>query len=229
MDFTTFMSMLANGALFFSRADHFSDAWEGAHTAENVRQRPLQFGASEIEAPMIMELTSKFYRSLRLHTFMSCWHLNEVESAAMWKLYVSNNEGIAIQTTFERLIGSFQGDDNELFQVHVGKVEYLNYGQDVFKEGNTFIPFLHKRLSFEHERELRAIIQAVLPGDRPLDESEPYADGLMVEVDLKTLVESIYIAPTSEDWFVALVDSAVKKYGLNLPVKHSDLSTDPVY
>src|ERR1700686_5362685 len=76
MDFTKFVSLLDGNALFFSRADQLSDAWEGAHPVENRHRRPEVFDANEEEAPMIMEATSRFNRSLRLHTFMSCWHVN---------------------------------------------------------------------------------------------------------------------------------------------------------
>jgi hypothetical protein len=178
---------------------------------------------------MMKESLSQFHRSLRLHTFVSCWHLNDVESAAMWKLYVPNNEGVAIQTTFERLVGAFQGDENGLFQVHVGKVEYLNYEHEGFNEGNTFVPFLHKRLSFQHEHELRAVIQPIPPSSDPLTDSDPFADGLLVEVDLRTLVECVYLAPMSEAWFKTLVENVAKKYGLSASVQHSDLARAPLF
>jgi hypothetical protein len=135
MDFTKFVSLLDTSAVFFSRADHLSDAWEGAHTTENLRRRPVIWGANNKDEAVVMDSLLQFHRSLRLHTFMSCWHLNDVESAAMWKLYVSHNEGIAIQTTFGRLVGSFQGDESDLFQVYVGKVEYLDYEMDRHDEG----------------------------------------------------------------------------------------------
>jgi hypothetical protein len=81
MDFTKFVSLLDSNALFFSRADRLSDAWEGAHTVENLRQRPTAIGASESETTAeMMNGVSLFHRSLRLHTFVSCWHLNSVES-----------------------------------------------------------------------------------------------------------------------------------------------------
>ena len=229
MDFTKFVSLLDTDALFFSRADNLPDAWEGAHAAENLRRRPVIRGANNKDEVVVMDSLSQFHRSLRLHTFMSCWHLNEVESAAMWKLYVSHNEGIAIQTTFERLVGSFQGDESDLFQVYVGKVAYLDYEHEEFIEGNTFIPFLHKRLSFQHEHELRAIIQPIPPSGDPLTESEPYADGLLVEVNLQMLIECIYVAPTSAVWFETLVRNIAKKYDLRASIQNSDLARDPLY
>jgi hypothetical protein len=228
MDFTKFVSLLDTGALFFCRADNFADAWEGAHTVENVRYRPVLWRANEADAPMIRDVTADLYRSARKHTFMNCWHLNEGESAAMWKLYVSHNEGIAIQSTVERLANSFQGDENEVFRVYVGMVNYLNYDKEMFPDGDTLIPFVHKRLSFEHEHELRAIIQAIGPGPDAID-AEPLADGLLVNVNLRALIEHIYVAPTCEAWFAELVESTAKKFGGQMDIKHSDLSRDPVF
>jgi hypothetical protein len=227
MDFTKFVSSLDTGALFFCRADHFSDAWEGAHTVENVRFRPRMWGP-EGNAQMMKDVT-EIYRSVRMHTFMNCWHLNEVESAAMWKLYVSHNEGIAIQSTFERLTNSFEGDKNEMFKVSVGTVKYLDYEHEMFPDGNTMIPFLHKRLSFEHERELRAIVQPIEASSGPLGDIKPFADGLLLDVNLQTLIENIYVAPTCSPWFVDLVKNIATKYGVQMGIQHSDLSRDPVF
>jgi len=222
MDFTKFASLLDTSALYFSRADRLPDSWEGAHTTWGLIGQPNWVLAGEHQ-------TRPFNRALRQHTFVSCWHMNDVESAAMWKLYVSQNEGIAIRTTVDRLTSSFQGDECAIFDVYVGRVRYLDYDREVFAEGNTFIPFLHKRLSFEHEHELRAIIQPILPGGKPLVDSDPYAEGLLVDVDLQKLIESVYIAPTSERWLKELVTNVAKKYGLGAPVLQSDLARDPVY
>jgi len=230
MDFTKFVSLIDTNALFFPRADHLSDRWEGAYTQENLRRRQLM--VEEIkgtESQDMMEDLSRLYRSLPLHTFVSCWHLNEVESDAMWQLYASRGEGIAIQSTFERLVGSFQSDENSMFDVFVGKVRYLDYARGVFPEGNSFLPFLHKRSSFEHEHELRAVIQPISPGRSPLAEAAPFADGLLVNVDLRLLIQNIYVAPTSRAWFTTLVEKIARKYGVEAPIRQSALQRDPLY
>jgi hypothetical protein len=225
MDFTKFVSLIDTNALFFSRADHLSDRWEGASTQENLRRR--RFLVEEFPNPEAMiEDMSGIYRSLPLHTFVSCWHLNDVESDAMWQLYASRGQGIAIQSTFERLVGSFQRDENSSFDVRVGKVKYLDYVRDVFFDGNTFVPFLHKRSSFEHEHELRAILQDVPPCAA---QAAPLADNLLVNVDLRMLIQNIYLAPTSVEWFNSLVKNIVRKYGIDAPIKQSDLQRGPIY
>ena len=54
-------------------------------------------------------------------------------------------------------------------------------------------------------------------------------DGISVPVDLQKLIQNIYVAPTSPKWFVELVKSITRKYGLNKPVLQSALDSKPVY
>ena len=129
IDIAKFVSLLDTHALFFARADRVSDAWEGAYTVENVRRRPDVFGCVEQngESSETLPCLSAFHRSMVLHTFLNCWHLSEIESAGMWQLYASRDGGIAVQSTFDRLVRSFPNDDDGLFQVHIGTVKYINY------------------------------------------------------------------------------------------------------
>jgi hypothetical protein len=53
--------------------------------------------------------------------------------------------------------------------------------------------------------------------------------GKYVPVDLDTLIERIYLAPTSEEWQVKLMRSVVSKYELHKEVVRSDLNAGPVY
>ncbi len=87
---------------------------------------------------------------------VNCWHMNEHESAAMWKLYLKSDEGIAVQSTYNKLLNSMH-DSND-FMLLVGAVNYIDYNKEVIPFGNAFYPYIHKRKSFEHERELRAVI-----------------------------------------------------------------------
>ena len=87
-----------------------------------------------------------------------CWHENDYESAAMWKLYSDLENGIAIQSTFKNLKECFFEDEPD---VVIGKVEYLNYNEDSIPWGNKlyiYKPFMYKRRSFEYENEIWAII-----------------------------------------------------------------------
>ena len=53
---------------------------------------------------------------------INCWHKNEHESVAMWKLYSSWSEGVAIQTTVSKLKRI-----DERADYVIGRVRYLDY------------------------------------------------------------------------------------------------------
>jgi hypothetical protein len=59
--------------------------------------------------------------------------MNDEESAAMWKLYLSAKEGMAIRTTFQRLKDSFNNTPQDIY---FGKVKYLKIEGMDFEQRN---------------------------------------------------------------------------------------------
>ena len=227
MDFTKFVSTLENGGLFFPRADRLGDPFEGTFTVSNrqaLRHALLRDGLPDERVRKVTESDVKLRRWVRRWMMISCWHMNEHESAAMWKLYARTNEAICIQSTFERLR---QCLDN---QVYIGEVHYIDYEAEWIPENNLFYPFLHKRKSFEHERELRAVKWLVPKGEHGLDwEAGAPEGGVCEQVNLSHLIEVIYVAPTSPKWFLELVVRVTKKYGLDKNIIQSSLDREPIY
>lgn len=224
MDFAKLMDLFESSALFFSRADMLGDPFEGSYSQANIRLRPELYG--EGAAELIAQL-SLLMREMPRFTAVNCWHMSGHESAAMWETYAARGLAVAVLSTFERLTSSIQCEEH----VYVGMVKYIDYTTDFIPESNTFYPFLHKRRSFEHEREVRAIIQG-LPlddGDRFDFEKDSWATGMPIAVSLTTLVEAIYVAPTSPDWLLDLVDRMQRRLGYDFQVRQSDMKQDPVY
>jgi hypothetical protein len=91
-----------------------------------------------------------------------------------------------------------------------------------------FSPFLHKRRSFEHEREIRAIIARYPPVEDLLD-PPPSAPGTAVPVDLDELVEAIRVAPLSPSWYFEVVMGTAVSYGLKVIPSQSDLDAAAVF
>jgi hypothetical protein len=139
--------------------------------------------------------------------------MNPFESAAMWELYAQRNSGIATKTTFKRLKDSL--GDNTPDLIKFGLVKYIDFENEWEPEGNLYYPFLHKRRSFEHERELRAISQLEMEGDTsdPKQKTEAEA-GKYVTVDINTLISNIYVAPKAPSWVGDLVKAVAVRYGL---------------
>src|SRR5208283_5194086 len=104
-------------------------------------------------------------------SFVNCWHMNEVESAAMWKIYSTSKDSVCLQTTFARLRDVLPEDD-----VYIGVVNYISYDRDMIPDDNGLWPLFHKRKSFEHERELRALWSNIKNMDCNGPPSDVYPD-----------------------------------------------------
>ncbi|WP_338452314.1 DUF2971 domain-containing protein [Niallia oryzisoli] len=233
MDFTKFISLLETKSLFFARSDKFEDPYEGRLNQVTIDFFKLQFnkGIPSDQSDLAFESFMKEVEESRKVATINCWHMNEVESDAMWKLYLKNNEGIAIQSTFKRLCEAFSLTDSE---INIGKVIYEDFNNYIFPlRGNLTANFLVKRKSFEHEKEIRAIHWRVSRqfGWRNLGEGKfPIVDyGENIPVDISTLIEKVYIAPNSPSWIKDLVKSMLTRYDLDsIPVKQSSLGSNIV-
>lgn len=240
MDFTKFISLIDTKTLFFNRGDKFKDPFEGSYPQINFEDKslyPPKIYENEKEKKNLIEgvkATISLSKNLRKYVAINCWHMNNYESAAMWSLYLKSNEGIAIQSTFRKLKKSIV--DKE--KVYLGMVKYIDYDRQIIDPSNLFRAFLHKRISFEHERELRAVAIKYPDSIKSEDESEfPTMDlksitienGLSIEVELNDLIEAIYIAPNAPLWFFDLVKSVVSKYGYDFNINQSKLYNSPNY
>ena len=225
MDFTKLVSLLDRKALFFARADRLGDPFEGSYSLATIAARPAVFGE---QAEAINTSGASFFRALVKWTAINCWHMQEYESAAMWDIYARSGYGVAVRTTFAGLTESLRCEE----PVYVGKVHYIDYVHDLMPHQNAFFPFVHKRRSFSHENELRALIQAIpMPrnGEQIDLEKETFIAGKYVEVDLNHLIQKIYVAPLSPQWFVDLVRSVIRLYQLSIDVRQSALDKDPIF
>jgi len=229
LDFTKFVSLLDRQALFFCRADKLSDPFEGSFSKANLE---LRRGNYERMPKLAQEMMDKrcdpSLKEMKKVTCINCWHINEYEFAAMWKLYLKSKEGIAVQSTWKRLKESFNKQD----EIVIGKVEYRDYRVEVVPEYHPIFAFFSKRKSFEYERELRAAIQSlsVAFNQREIDKTgQEIGDGKYVPVDLGILIKKIFVSPKAPKWFTKLVKSVVAKYNVSKEVSQSSLSSDPIY
>lgn len=202
VDFTKFVSLLEREALFFANTERFDDPYEG-YDPPRILRAGDRIGAEQF-ADMLQDM--------KQHVLVDCWHRNEFESAAMWKLYSEWNRGIAIKTTVADLKASLICTED----VSIGSVEYLDY-EEPWDQRSVLAPYLTKRVSFEHEREVRAISVA----------DDPTPDGDYRRVNVDRLIGEIVVAPRSQPWLVELVGFVMKRYGLTAPVRRSTLAEPP--
>ena len=219
MDFIKLLSLLDKKALFFTRVDKFNDPFEGSFSKANVELRPKYFKG--IMPPNEIKTLSQFYKTFVKLTVVNCWHLSDYRMATMWQTYLRSNNGVAIRSTFGKLRNSLEYTE---YKVYIGKVKYISYKSDLIPEGPLF-PYFHKRRQFEDEKELRAVIQDFARkknGEINWSKS-PFNIGLYVPVCLDTLIDRVYLAPRCHQWQVELVESVMRKYGVNKEVVKSSL------
>jgi len=230
MDFTKFVSMLESSSLYFARADLLGDPFEGSYSRGNERLRPEIHKEIYKDLPVealtnLVSGQANFAKWFRSWVFINCWHMNESESAGMWKLYAKTNEAVAVRSSFLRLSNGLDK------KAYVGMVDYIDFDRDWLPEGNSLYPYVHKRLSFAHEREVRAVIIHELPiKDNVLDwTAVPPIDGMEEKINLFELIESVYVAPTSPNWFKLLVEQVCRRYALTVKVVRSSLDEEPFF
>ena len=224
MDFTKFVSLLDTQTLFFTRADKLGDPFEGSYSKANVAMRPALYEGKIPESAL--QQMADFMKTSRLFTLISCWHEASYESAAMWRLYSREHDGIAIKTDFKSFAQSFTCDED----IYIGKVQYIDYDTTFIPENNTFSPYLYKRHSFEHENEIRAMTQNFPVHDGAINLAKGvYPPGDYYAVNLPVLIKEVMVAPYAEEWFIELVQSVAVRYDLTVPVRRSRLAESPTW
>ena len=111
----------------------------------------------------------------------------------------------------------------------IGVVRYIDYERDDFPSDHLLERFWHKRLSYEHDRELRALLWIPNANSEDKSLSITKGQGLNIPVNLGDVIEAIYISPTSPPWFLKLIEDLVRRYGLSFPTRQSSLSDSPIY
>lgn len=235
MDFSKYVSLISSGSLFFARVDSFEDHFEGAkgllsrkakwdqhylgQFRKIVRTPPEGYEFTktdeEVEADatrLLLDLESGG-KKRRESVFISCWHENERESAAMWRSYSSYiDNAIAVQTSYSSLLDSLGRRPD----IQIGRVKYIDFQKSFVDTNNSF---WYKRDSFEHEREVRAVL---------CDRSST-KNGIAVEADIARLVERVVISPTAPKWFSDVVNDVSAKFGLETIVQESAMNEIPFF
>jgi hypothetical protein len=208
MKFERFAWMLAHRALYFSSIERFEDPHEGALT--EIEDQEFSATYDETVRSAARYHTVQFSRR---RVMANCWHLSTHESAAMWRLYAGTDKAVAIQSTFSRLQQAVRG-----VAVGVGLVQYVDHETGRTHVHPFFGPYMHKRLWYRDEHEVRAIVYN--------RDNEIPDGGLAIQVDLQQLITGVVvrIEPVG---LVEQVREAVLRHGLGVPVRTSALDTPP--
>jgi len=244
MDLDKFESLLKDKSLFFCRSDKFSDPFEGSQLVKEAEYRPEEskrlasFSGrtiSQQEAQKSSNDLAEFHKKCKKSFIVNCWHINNGESDAMWRLYLKTNEGVAIQSTVKDLIESFKENED---QIMLSKVRYLDYQKDIYYHPkdypingyNAISPIIHKRLAFSHESELRVFRQI---NDAIHDihywDNQPNKKGKFISVNLNKLIKNIILPPTSDEGVKKVVQTLLKENNFDFLIERSKLDDEPTY
>jgi len=234
MDFAKFVSILDNRSLYFSRADFLGDPFEGASGIAERKEVWDEFymeffrnairtvpGGRVPEPEKIEEDAARLLRDFsasreaeRRRTFVSCWHANEGESEALWRLYCPPSVmGLAIHTDVAGLTDVLRNESN----VEIGQVQYVDYKNSF---AGVYDRIFWKRKSLNHENEVRAVLTRWDVVDEP---------GVAAPVNLDSLLHGVVASPFAPEWFAELIGKTAGRFGVNVEVQRSELLSDPFF
>lgn len=241
MDLPKFLSILNESSLFFPSVATLaqSDPYEGEPAFAKIRAAATDRGGD----------LANLYKAAQVFkhlNFFNCWHLNDSESDAMWKIYMRGDEGIAIQTTVERLKECFRNAEDTVYMgnvKYVDKQEFDAQTSEIMQ--NELSVYMFKRSAFRHENEVRVgtyrddVRREFFDDQGNLSNSatnsglekillRPERTGVLVKVELATLVEKIVVSPLSPVWFKDLVFAATAKWGCRFNIEQSEMAQLPL-
>jgi hypothetical protein len=229
MDFAKFASLLTSNTLFFSKLKNLGDPWEGEwpdYYHEGIKKQIINTMPStqdKDDSPALMQRVINGTTILYDYTYVNCWHINDYESDAMWKLYSLTNQGIALKTTIGKLQDELKKTDEDF---KIKRIEYVDHKRLMPVAKNYLSlaePIFYKIKAFEHERELRIAFldKKILQNASTMYEGENIEkyknplSGRSIPIDLAKLIDAIHISPLAPAWVESSVKSLLEKYGLD--------------
>ena len=140
----------------------------------------------------------------------------------MWMAYAGSGGGVVVQSTYDKLRDSLPGPEKKNTEsAYIGCVRYLDYqGSDWISPGdNTFSPYIHKRVEFDGEKEVRIICAPAKPTNEM---------GIRIPIDTGGIIDAIRAYPGAPVWIRVMLTDLVRQYGLELDVCPSELDAIPI-
>jgi hypothetical protein len=228
------LALFRSRALFLTRADQFDDPFEGSFSEGSLKDHEKDWGSEFPENLVTMT------RWLPYRSFVSCWHASDVESVALWKIYAGSEGALAIRSTVGALQALFpevtEREGTTLVNQAVRSVQYIDYRTEHPFLNDVMGPLCYKRRAFAYEQEIRVIRQEIPTGpakNRPGGWAiqfgpPPEHRGVEFPVNLASLVEEVYLAPSSPAWLLDVIAETMHRFDLDsIPCRQSSLDELP--
>ena len=154
MDLARYVGLLDRG-VFFACVTSFHDPWEasfGGVDAQKFHEAHSQLDREEIEKLWEDRLQQK--QTCLSELGVSCWHIAEYESIALWELYLPKGLGIAVKSTVGRLHDAISDSSRCIESL---RISYTNY-EEIETTDDPLKLLSIKRQEFLHEKEIRFVI-----------------------------------------------------------------------
>lgn len=204
-----FLPLLKN-EMYFPRPIQFNDRWEGMFPPSYMRQIQACNQKNPDLDIAVDYLRARCNKHRHAH-FVSCWHMSEHESDAMWRLYALAPEGLAIKSTVGSLLTCFGPHGH-------GPVQYYDpsVNQRTDKISSEPKDIQWKRQDFAWEKEYRIWFN----DDEMIDEFSnagdlhivPSLEGKMFRFsDTKMLIKQIVVAPFASPDYVEILKAVLSQ------------------
>jgi hypothetical protein len=204
--------------LLAERRLHFSHIWELDDLAEGrISQAQVNDLGLDLEDQGRIELLPtliQMYTNFTMGCAISCWHANETESVAMWQLYTTGDDGVAISTTVGKLMNCLTPKGIGDSHFNVGFVKYINHNANIVTETpperqTALQSLFHKSREYVHEQEVRIVV--VMPQNKPYPRSE-----LDFPLTNLSFIEQIIVSPRFPTWALPALQSVISTFGVTL-------------
>ena len=229
VNFWKFKDLVESGKLYLRRADKLNDEHEGLPAPEY--ERVLNLNHYDLNDIIRRDDHIGSLAQFRQAFYVSCWHLQDEETAAMWGRYGS--DGVAIVTRYDIVKGVLAATPDRFL------LGLMRYGTAHMTGWNVVRFVTTKREKYAPEREVRAMVWLTgtadagnrhfdindRPHDRPiLDPPATMPEGVKRTIDVRSLIRCIVVSPHAPAGRLVKAEALLRAAGIEAPVRVSDLT-----
>lgn len=248
IDHSKFIWILQNSSLYFRRTDLMNDPYEGhppisylEDRMEDSRSRrdrineilPPDGGDAPLPSTKPSDVLEPFEHFRRCY-YINCWHMSDHESVAMWKLYLSSGDGVAIKTNYKTVFSAIKNSGD--LEIIGGRMNYEDFENEEFDYDNILPAQAMKQQEYSYENEIRYSLYSPPatenedpdPGDPVNYQYSDQEEGIPVKINLEELIDEVRISPYSPSYVdTEYWEDILKKYSIDVDVSESLVTVPP--
>ena len=205
------LDLLDCSSLHLTRADHLADP---SIDVENQVFLGVLSGMSGEAARRSFDLM----HSVQTAVFASRWYASGSTVHREWLQCGGAKSQIAVRSTVKALQASVALVPQKIY---VSAMQYMDFATSPMPTGNVFLPAVHTCSTLRDERELRLLM--LQTGDTKAFSPGP-SGGVDLNIDLRSLITGLRLAPRSAEWLHNLVRSLAERYGATFENTAADLN-----